>query len=51
MAPERSTYFGPMNDSDEDEYHITMPFKWNEDKPQDIMENLKFELDEEYTPD
>ena len=49
IHPERrSTYFGPMNDSDEDEFHITMPFKWNEDRPQDIMASLKFEPDEEY---
>ena len=44
----RSTYFGPKNDSDDDEFHITMPFKWDEDRHLDILDSLKFEPDEEF---
>ena len=44
----KSTYDGEKQDSDHDEYHITMAFKHSEDLHQEVLFNTKFEPDEHY---
>ena len=43
-----STYQGPAQNSDDDEYHITMPFAHGEDVHHQILYDRAFESDESY---
>ena len=43
-----STYMGDKADSDQDEYHITMPFDHNKDLHHEILNNPQFDSDEDY---
>jgi len=45
----KSTYTGEAGDSDDDEFHITMPFKHSDELHQDVLFSTKFESDEDYT--
>ena len=44
----KSTYSGREDDSDKDEYHITMPFKHNDEIHHKILREPQFESDESF---
>lgn len=44
----KTTYKGDHDDSDDDPYHITMPFKHSEELHHQILNDLQFESDEDY---
>lgn len=44
----KTTYKGEEVDSDAEEYHITMPFKHNEEIMREIHDGKSFESDESF---
>ena len=44
----KSTYSGREDDSDKDEYHITMPFMHNDEIHRQILKEPQFESDESF---